>query len=51
LLTVQDNGCGFDPASISHGIGLRSQQLRAGLLGRSLQLQTAPGGGTTVCLA
>lgn len=51
LLTVQDNGCGFDPAAISHGIGLRSQQLRAGLLGRSLQLQTTPGGGTTVCLA
>lgn len=51
LLTVQDNGCGFDSAAVSHGIGLRSQQLRAGLLGRSLQLQTAPGRGTTVCLA
>lgn len=51
LLTVQDNGCGFDPAGVSHGIGLRSQQLRAGLLGRSLQLLTEPGRGTTVCLA
>lgn len=51
LLIVKDNGGGFDPATVSQGIGLRSQQLRAGLLGRQLTLDATPGAGVKLCLA
>lgn len=47
-LTVADNGCGFDPAAISKGVGLDSMRERAEALGGSLRAGGAAGGGTSV---
>ncbi|MBO0935909.1 sensor histidine kinase [Fibrella sp. HMF5335] len=54
-LTVQDNGCGFDPANPTYrnpggGNGLRNMQARAKLIGGELTLQSAPGEGTIIRL-
>jgi signal transduction histidine kinase len=49
-LTVRDNGRGFDPQTVdqrSH-FGLRGLQERAGMLGATLELQSAPGAGSTI---
>jgi PAS domain S-box-containing protein len=46
VLRVEDNGRGFDPAQTSDGLGLRTLRSRAALLGGSVQVATAPGGGT-----
>ncbi|MES9962261.1 MAG: response regulator [Candidatus Sedimenticola sp. 20ELBAFRAG] len=50
ILTVKDNGIGFDTSLIenpgSHGI--RGIFERAGSLGGSLQVESKPGGGTTI---
>jgi len=56
LITVQDNGRGFDPAVIagpaadgrSGGMGLRSMRERAQAAGLSLEVISTPGGGTLV---
>ena len=52
-LRVIDNGRGFDPMGISpgsaeSGLGLRSMQERAELLGGSLSVDSSPGGGCQV---
>lgn len=43
VVSVEDNGRGFDPARTSGGLGLRS---RVALLGGSVHLATGPGQGT-----
>ncbi len=50
LLIVEDDGIGFDPESAGNrrGFGLVGMQERAALIGASLQIETAPGKGTTV---
>ena len=48
VLSVKDDGQGFDPALHSDGHGLGSMQRRAELLGTSLILSSAPGLGTLV---
>ena len=55
VLTVQDNGRGFDPQNPvrqnpSGGNGLRNMQTRAALLGGTLMVESAEGQGTTVSL-
>ena len=55
MMTVQDNGCGFDPTHPAHknpggGNGLRNMQARANLIGGELSVQSTPGEGTTVRL-
>jgi signal transduction histidine kinase len=50
---VEDDGEGFDPeaaggASTSGGVGLRSMRERAGMIGGSLRVDSAPGAGTKV---
>ncbi|MBO0929740.1 sensor histidine kinase [Fibrella aquatilis] len=55
VLTVQDNGCGFDPAQPDYknpggGNGLRNMQARAKLIGGELTIQSTAGQGTTVRL-
>jgi signal transduction histidine kinase len=52
ILDVQDDGTGFDPAATppDSGYGLISLQERAVQLGGSLQVESAPGEGTTVVL-
>lgn len=57
ILDVQDDGRGFDPtqtarqAELEHGYGLIALQERAAQLGGSLQIESAPGEGTTLVLA
>jgi PAS domain S-box-containing protein len=48
-LTVEDNGKGFSLAEISRsGMGLRIMQYRARVIGATLDIRSAPAGGTTV---
>jgi PAS domain S-box-containing protein len=48
ILEVADNGIGFDPAKIDKGMGLRTMEYRAGLVGGVLHVARNPDGGTTV---
>lgn len=54
LLTVQDNGCGFDASTMANGkpgnLGLTSIAERARMLGGEYQIQSAPGHGTTITI-
>jgi signal transduction histidine kinase len=45
---VRDDGVGFEASSASSGFGLLGMRERAMLMGGELELQTAPGAGTTV---
>jgi two-component system NarL family sensor kinase len=49
-LTIQDDGCGFDPANGERGggFGLSNMRERVERIGGNLTLDTAPGRGTTV---
>lgn len=47
---VQDDGCGFQPETIVAGLGLRGMRERAALSKGSLEVESAPGRGTTVRL-
>ena len=48
LLQVSDDGAGFDPARESEGQGLMSMRRRAHARGGSLEIESRPGGGTTI---
>jgi signal transduction histidine kinase len=51
LLIVEDDGVGFDatkPASGPHGFGLVGMEERAALVGAHLEIESAPGQGTTI---
>jgi signal transduction histidine kinase len=49
VVTVTDDGAGFDPGSAPDGgFGLRSMRQRAEALGGTLEVESAPGSGTTV---
>lgn len=47
-LRVRDNGIGFSPEADSHGLGLRTMEQRARLIGGRLRVQTRPGAGVEV---
>jgi len=47
-LTVTDDGCGFDPSHVQHGLGLRGMRERAALLKGTLRLRSSLGQGTIV---
>lgn len=47
-LEVTDDGAGFDPGAGTGGYGLVGAQARAADLGSELQVESAPGGGTTL---
>ncbi|HKD93757.1 MAG TPA: ATP-binding protein [Gaiellaceae bacterium] len=48
-LAVTDDGCGFDPRQLdAHRLGLAGISERVRLLGGAVEIETAPGGGTTV---
>jgi two-component system sensor kinase FixL len=51
-LTVADNGSGFDRERVNgKGMGLQIMKYRAGMIGATLSVESAPGRGTTVtCL-
>ncbi|MBS2038290.1 PAS domain-containing protein [bacterium] len=48
LLTIQDDGCGFNPQTESQGLGLLSMRERAQLAQGRLSVLSAPGQGTRV---
>jgi PAS domain S-box-containing protein len=48
LLTVEDDGTGFNIKTKGHGMGLRIMRYRAQCIGGSCEVRTAPGTGTTV---
>jgi signal transduction histidine kinase/ligand-binding sensor domain-containing protein len=52
LLSVQDNGCGFDPATMSKSghWGLLGMRERASRVGGTLVVASRPGSGTTLSL-
>src|SRR6266851_2703195 len=50
IVTVTDNGAGFDPANINEGHGLESMRARAEELGGELQIISNDGRGTRVLL-
>jgi PAS domain S-box-containing protein len=53
-LSIEDNGCGFDPASVAehrdfnHGVGLQSMKERAELSGGRYDLRSVPAKGTRI---
>ncbi|GCE28605.1 hypothetical protein KDA_40890 [Dictyobacter alpinus] len=53
VLTIADNGCGFEPTSISpQSVGLQSMRERLAEVGGNFQLQSQPGQGTQIkCVA
>jgi two-component system NarL family sensor kinase len=54
LLTVQDDGCGFDPTALEEStarVGLRSMRSRLELLGGELTVDSRRGGPTTITAA
>jgi len=50
VLTIRDNGKGFDPEAINAGNGLHNMQNRAQKIGAIYHLHTAIGRGTAVTL-
>jgi two-component system, NarL family, sensor histidine kinase UhpB len=50
VLAVEDDGSGFDQAAASLGSGIRGMRERALLVRARLEVESAPGRGTAVCL-
>ncbi|HEY9878926.1 MAG TPA: sensor histidine kinase [Leptolyngbyaceae cyanobacterium] len=50
VLTLSDDGCGFDPALPVAGFGLRGMKERTLLIGGNFSLKTAPSQGTLICI-
>jgi signal transduction histidine kinase len=50
-LRVRDDGRGFDPGTVTGGLGLRGMQERADLVHGKVDVTSVPGGGTSVELA
>lgn len=46
--SVEDDGVGFDPATVEHGSGLTNLTDRVAAVGGTLQIDAAPGGGTRI---
>lgn len=49
-LTIQDNGTGFDPATVREGNGLQNLRQRALDINGTLSVESVPGQGTTIRL-
>lgn len=47
-LTIEDDGRGFDPATVRRGLGLDGMRDRIELLGGKLEIRSAPGAGCRV---
>jgi len=50
VITIEDDGCGFDPASAVSGRGIANmnKRIRGISIGGKLSIQSAPGHGTTI---
>ena len=49
-LRIRDDGCGFDPAVRTCGVGLLGMTERAAAVGARVVTSTAPGAGTALCM-
>lgn len=47
-LEIADDGCGFDPAQVDSGLGLRGMRERLALVGGTLMISGRPGAGSRV---
>jgi signal transduction histidine kinase len=45
---VRDDGCGFDPATVSQGDGMVGMRDRLGAIGGALRVTSSPGAGTEI---
>ncbi len=50
-MIIEDNGIGFDPATVHKGNGLKNMETRARLIGATLSIESAINLGTTIRLA
>ncbi|MDE5548350.1 MAG: histidine kinase, partial [Clostridia bacterium] len=50
VVTVADNGQGFDPAKVHTGVGLENARKRFELIGATMKIQSAPNEGTQVTI-
>ncbi len=52
VMTITDNGIGFDPAKVSdaHAVGLVGMRERAHLIGAAIDIESAPGRGAMIRL-
>jgi signal transduction histidine kinase len=48
VVTVADNGCGFDPTDVQMGLGLLGVEGRMSQHGGHCEIRSAPGTGATV---
>ena len=49
IASIEDDGCGFDPAAVTAGrLGLAGMRERAGLFNGHVRIESSPGHGTTV---
>ncbi len=48
VMTVRDNGCGFDPSTPPTGRGIRFMRYRAGVINATLKLKSRIGRGTEI---
>ena len=48
VLTIEDDGVGFDSSQVREGLGLRTMHYRASLIGATLTISGKPNGGTRV---
>ncbi|MBK6342467.1 MAG: hypothetical protein IPF41_07740 [Flavobacteriales bacterium] len=49
-VVVSDNGVGFQTTEAGDGMGLSNVRSRAASLGATVQVDSSPGTGTTVCV-
>ena len=48
MLSIEDDGVGIGPAPVRHGLGLRTMETRARMIGGTLTVEPADGAGTVV---
>ncbi len=51
VLTIRDNGTGFQSPRSSTGMGIRIMRYRSSVIGATLDLKSAPGQGTQITCA
>ncbi|HNP78271.1 MAG TPA: ATP-binding protein [Cyclobacteriaceae bacterium] len=50
ILSIRDNGIGFNPDVVKPGLGLSNMKRRAELIGADFQVETSEGAGTTIII-
>jgi len=50
-ISIEDDGCGFDPSQRAAGLGLANMRARAQRIGARVRIHTSPGRGTDVTIS